>query len=126
MDITALVVSPDGTATLTRLTGLTSIQEAVGGYIEAFPIPLDTGIAVYGNEEAKLQGAERNVTAHRILDAIGWQPHPMDYPAGPLAIVGIEDSGGEDGWVEVDVPQHVLDTAERFRVPVTDNSKGLP
>lgn len=119
MNVTALVVSPDGTATLTQITGLTAMQDAVGGYIEAFPVPLDTGVAVYGNEESKLRGMERNVTAHRILDTLGWQVHAGDYPAGPIAIVGIENRGGEDGWVETDVPQRVLDIADRFRVPVT-------
>lgn len=120
MNVTALVVSPDGTATLTRITGLNAMQNAVGGYIEAFPVPLDTGIAAYGNEEAKLQGVERNVTAHRILDALGWQVAPGDYPAGPIAILGIENLGGEDGWVEVDVPQTALDAAHRIGVTIAD------
>lgn len=121
MNATALVVSPDGTATLTRINGLPGIQEAVGGYIEAFPVPLDTGVAVYGNEEAKLRGMERNVTAHRILDALGWAVRADDFPAGPIVFFGLVDTRSEDGWVETDVPQSVLDVAERFRVPVTDN-----
>ena len=123
MNATALVISPDGTATLTHITDLNAMQNAVGGWIEAFPLPLDTGVSVYGNEEAKVHGMERNVTAHRLLDALGWQPRPEDYPAGTLMFFGLVNRGGEDGWVETDVPQRVLDIAERLRVPVTNSPR---
>ena len=119
MNATALVVSPDGTATFTPITGLSGMRAAVGGDIEAFPIPLDLGVAAYGNEQAKLIGMERNVNAHRILDAIGWQAHPNDYPTGPIAFFGLVNTHSEDGWMETDVPQSVLDIAARFRVTVT-------
>lgn len=118
MNAKALVVATDGTATITPVTGLSEMQAAVGGYLEAFPISLDTGIAAYGNEEAKMRGMERNVNAHRILDAIGWQTQPNDYPAGPIAFFGIVNTHSEDGWMETDVPQSVLDIAERFRVTI--------
>lgn len=121
MNVTALVVSPDGTATLTRITGLNAMQNAVGGHIEALPVPLaDGGVCAYGNEEAKLSGLPRNVTAHRMLDIIGWQVGPGDYPAGPVLFLGTRNVGGEDGWIETDVSQTALDAAHRIGVTIAD------
>lgn len=114
---TALAVTTDGEGTLVRVTALSHIQDAVGGWIEALPLPLDTGVTAYGNEDAK-QVCVRNPHAHRLLDALGWSVYPGDYPGGTVLFFGCADLGGEDGVIEVDVPEHVLDTAAEVGITV--------
>jgi hypothetical protein len=53
--ITGLVVAPDATVTPIELggpdDGLGAMQRAVGGYIEALPIPLDPPLILWANED---------------------------------------------------------------------------
>lgn len=121
--ITALVVSPDGTGTLTQMPAsggamLRVVQDTVGGYIEALPIPLDTGVSAYGNEDAKRMGLAPNAAADMILTLMGWVRYPGDHLSGTIVFLGTEDSGTEDGWVHIDAPQVLLDAATTAGVPI--------
>ena len=91
---TRRVELPDGDSQLE------SLQELVGGYIEA--IGLWPNVTAYLNEEGKLIDLPVNHTASRLAlacEAIA----PMDYIAGPLVVIGFDPNTGENQDIPEDL-----------------------
>lgn len=126
--VTALSVTPDGAATFTTLPAgaparlLAVLRHLVGGDIEALPIPLDSGVTAYGNENAKALGLAVNHPADVVVTLLGWQRYPGDFLSGTVVFIGARHSGGEDGWVETDVPAFVIDAARTAGLTLTGDA----
>ncbi|MFT4471858.1 DUF3846 domain-containing protein [Arthrobacter sulfonylureivorans] len=91
----AITIAPDGSVMQADLPNtLEALQQAVGGYIEGLPSPLDDGWAAYGNEDAKIIGLEYNPVAHVVLVKFGGH-NPRDPITGPVVITGFDNDTGE-------------------------------
>ena len=83
--ITVVLCEPSKDARVTTIANsLVSLQQAVGGYIEAI-YPFDAPVAIICNEEGKLNGMELN---HALLDDSG---QIYEILAGPFLIAGLGD-----------------------------------
>ena len=104
--MTVLVVEPEKAPYTKDLgTDLKSMQETVGGYIQAV-YPYEEPVAVIVNEEGKLQGLPLN----RVLrDEAG---KPYDVIAGTMLVVGL----GEEDFCSLseDLMQKFT---EKFKIP---------
>ena len=106
-DITVLVVEPEKTPYVKTVpSGLASLQQEVGGYIQAiFPWEDDT-CCIICDEEAKLKHSPYN----RVLrDEDG---DIYDVIAGTFLIVGL----GEDNFVSLE-RKYIQKYAELFKAP---------
>lgn len=92
-----LVISVDGTRTVTAITGrsptLEELQSGVGGYIEVIPffstIEMDDGIhtcIALCNEEGKIRGLPPNPVAQTLWEATVGRKITEDYLVGPVII----------------------------------------
>lgn len=98
-EIEAVVVQPDGEVSKALVNGLQSYQQVVGGYIEGVFGP---DFVMYVNEEGLLKGLPYNESAS--LFASRAFNHPV-HLVGPVVIVGVGDSEGND----TSVHQSVMD-----------------
>jgi hypothetical protein len=105
----ALVIEPTHTPRLTRIDAyLPALQDLVGGYIEGLGAP-DADWHAYCNEEGKIEGLPINRFATALAHALGW---PVgDVLVGTVVFLGVGIAGNE-----ADVPNYVIDAAERLIV----------
>jgi len=110
-----LLVRADGTSTVEQpVLTLAYLQEKVGGSIEVTSGGTEDGIwSVYLNDEGKINGLPANERATRIARALNWQGMRGDVFAGDVLFLGPSDENGDD----TDVPQFVLDAAEKIPAP---------
>lgn len=91
--------------------GLDSLQAAVGGYIEALPVPGVQNATAYINEEGKFDSSLP--VNHRAT--LVWAKHellyPGDYIVGDLIITGLNNDTGE----QIPVPADFLPDLPRGR-----------
>lgn len=89
-------LTTDGTFSVRNDTPkLRDLQQAVGGYIEAFY--LDDGVVMFINEEGKIGSGDpyRNVAADAIAHAFGLGAMLSgDHIVGDVCFIGGEDDGG--------------------------------
>lgn len=106
--MTVLVVEPmQAPRVATIESGLESLQEAVGGYIEAV-YPFEDPVALVCNEEGKLDGLPLN---RGLYDAQG---HLYDIISGTFLVVGLsEESFGSL------TPEQIEKYTEMYRTPQT-------
>lgn len=76
---------------------LHALQTEVGGYIEAVGTEHE-GIAIYLNEEGKIEGLPANANTE-ALAALKVVLMPGDYIVGNVVVVGFDLETGEDGNV---------------------------
>lgn len=105
--ITALVVTPDGTAHTEHIdAGFQSIKALLDdGWLEAVSGVRGEWIA-YADEEGRLKHLQPNGLAAGIIMASGGNPVA---PVGNVVFVGERWVGGEDGYAESDVPKEMLE-----------------
>lgn len=109
MKKTMIRIDVDGTVTSIPNKGLGSLQEAVGGYVEA--VGCGDTHAAYLNEEGKLIGLPVNVVATRVwclMNATSAQ-NPPDLLCGPVVIVRVVDDAGEHDGEDYSPAQVVWD-----------------
>jgi hypothetical protein len=107
----ALVVRPDGTAEVVRVSRrLESWQELVGGSIEG--LSLSAEVRAFINEDGKALGLAMNVYAdamiRALLKSVGHTLMPGDYIVGPVVFLGPVDRYG----YETDVHPLVVEMAK--------------
>lgn len=110
--VRALVIHPDGHAEVKRVNpDLPVLQAVVGGNIEGI-YPRDSekfgDWHGYVDEDGKFKALDVNVVATRFAGMLGWMGYGMDVLCGPVILLGT------DGPEEADLPQPVIDAAERF------------
>lgn len=104
--MTILVVEPEKAPYSKELgTDLKSMQEAVGGYIQAV-YPYDDPVAIIANEEGKLQGLPLN---RALRDEDG---KPFDVIAGTMLVVGL----GDEDFCSL-TPELLQKFNEKFKTP---------
>lgn len=92
------------------VTTLEDISGLVGGWLEA--VTLDTDVALYCDEEAKLVGKPVNMLATQMAYALGWTRR--DVLAGDVVFLG------RRGPAETDVPERIValvDAVDPGRTP---------
>lgn len=93
----AILIPVDAVPQEIRLAGLKGLQDAVGGYIEG--AYLDDAVALYVNEEGKLNGMVFNPIATILWDYLreqaGHQVHG-DCLVGPAVLVGMAEGDNAD------------------------------
>lgn len=95
----AVVMLPDGTATIEQIDGsLGGLQALVGGNIEAVGLTCPTPATGYINEEGKMKGLPRNQRATFVANIM-----PSDWIAGPMIVLGGPDDEGNDTPIPDDV-----------------------
>ena len=104
--ITVLMVEPEKKPYVKEIDpGLSSLQQEVGGYIQAV-YPYEEPVAIICDEEAKLKGSDLN----RVLrDEDG---KIYDVIAGTFLIVGL----GEEDFASLK-PEHMKQFKEKFDTP---------
>jgi hypothetical protein len=106
---TALIVRPDGRATLgplplNPLACLTAIRDAIGGYFEA--VGGGGWVAYVADDDREFTaGLPPNHQADAIARAAGWNAYPGDFIKGTAVFLG------RNGADEADVPGRVLELA---------------
>lgn len=104
--ITVLVVEPEKKPYVKEISpGLSSLQNEVGGYIEAV-YPYEEPVAIICDEEGKLKGYELN---RALRDEDG---QIYDVLAGTFLIVGL----GEEDFTSLSL-QYIKHFEEKFRTP---------
>lgn len=102
--------------------GLKSMQQLVGGYIEA--LFLTDEVSAYINEEGKYNGSHRNEAGTALvkhaLSTVGRTLIPGDFIAGPLVLMGQSDDEGED----TSVPESVVELLNAVGVKI--GSRNVP
>jgi hypothetical protein len=96
--------------------GLATLQDLVGGYIEAAPTKGD--VTVFINEEGKLMGLPPNLEATFFWWGIAPFMKGHDVLSGTAVIVGPPDSDGNT----TPVPDHILAVLEGDWMPGGDVS----
>lgn len=79
---------------------LAALQEAVGGYIEALPVPPRFGgdeATAYINEEGKYTCEPNMAATDFMVPGVGI--FPTDYIAGPMVLLGYDPETGENADV---------------------------
>lgn len=103
--MTAILVNPDGTMSTIDLSGpddgLAAMQGAVGGYIEAVPVPTKPPMILWANEDGRALHLEINSWASMFM------AEPI---VGPVILTGGPDGHGG-----------VLDVPEIFRLIILEN-----
>jgi hypothetical protein len=129
----AVLLRETGEVETVHVEGLESLQEFVGGYIEAMSVGRDDATA-YGNDEAKLIGMEANDRAtafiygdreeaierekvarkeweargFAVIDASLDDPREP-YIAGPVVVTGFDPQTGETTPIPEDLADTLLD-----------------
>lgn len=93
----AIVLKVDASWCDYEVTGLESMQAAVGGYVELLELP--GGTLLWLDEEGKLKGRDVNVVATNITRNIGLMPG--DLIVGDVLLTGPLTDDGE-GYVDID------------------------
>jgi hypothetical protein len=106
-DIDVLVVTPDGHASIQKVDPhYTNLKELIGGgWLEAVGGVMGEWIA-YGDEEGNLKRLPLNPMAAGVIQAMGGSPV---LPVGTVVFTGQRYRGGEDGYVEADIPDEMRD-----------------
>jgi hypothetical protein len=110
----ALIIRPDGAATLTPLpvhplACATAIHDAIGGHYEA--IGQHGWIAYVAEDERQFpEGLRPNPGADVLARLLGWHWEFGDYAKGVAVFMG------RDGADEIDVPDHVIMLARQAGV----------
>lgn len=107
MTINALVIQPDGaTEVVETATHFEDFRRLIGGgWLEGVGASIGDDWTGYCDEEGRLKGLPVNEKATALARALGW---PGDFLVGAVVFVGL-DHRGEDGAVEVDVPQRIIE-----------------
>lgn len=100
----ALIITPDGAATLTPLPANEAqaaavISAAIGGPLE--PI-LGADWCAYVDEDYTRHGQAVNGVGDHLARMLGWHAHPGEVLCGPVVFLG------RQGARETDVPESVL------------------
>ena len=104
--ISVLVVKPEKKPYMKEISsGLSSLQNEVGGYIQAV-YPYEEPVAIICDEESKLKGRKLN----RVLRDEDGQIY--DVIAGTFLIVGL----GEENFTSL-TPEHAKQFKEKFDTP---------
>lgn len=104
--IQVVLCEPGKNACITTINNtLESLQQIVGGYIEAV-YPFDDSVAIICNEEGKINGMELNRTLRDENDKV------YDILAGPFLIVGL----GEEDFASL-APEHLEKYRNLFEYP---------
>jgi hypothetical protein len=85
-----MIIKTDGTKETIASFNLETLQEAVGGHLEALFI--GNGIYLYLNEEGKLMGLPYNAVATSLASR---SLQANDYIAGNVVVCGCDDFGNE-------------------------------
>lgn len=115
---TALQVKTSGEVTELDLTSdsLTTLQTAVGGWVQA--IDLASDLSMWCNEEGKLTGLPHNPYAQFMWDKV-FGAH-TDYIVGDIVLTGGTDSEGETIGLtqeQVDIIKAVTAKVQKFVEP---------
>lgn len=118
MGKTALQVKTSGEVTELDLTSdsLTTLQTAVGGWVQA--IDLASDLSMWCNEEGKLTGLPHNPYAQFMWDKV-FGAH-TDYIVGDVVLTGGTDSEGETIGLtqeQVDIIKAVTAKVQKFVEP---------
>lgn len=94
---------------------LATMQSAVGGYIEAVPVPVARLVALV-NEDGLSMNLPRNPVGTRVLLELGWIPRPSDVDIrGP--VVFIAHVNGTETGLSNGLAAQILDAHSRVRQP---------
>lgn len=110
----AIVVQPDGTVEVKSLAGYNDIKaELNDGWLELVPVGGDQFV-LYVDEDGISKGLPRNQVATdavtKMLAKLERGLLPGDYIKGPAVFIGQRMSEDpEEGYVESDLPQEVID-----------------
>lgn len=113
----AIVIQPDGKATLENPTTLEDFQKLVGGDIES--VNWNESVTAYVNEDGKMLGLPLNSRATTLAHhtyKIGLAPD--DCIVGPLVLVGMVDAEG----IDTDVPEHLIDKIVGITIDCLDST----
>jgi hypothetical protein len=104
MMVKALFIPVSGPARIEEVerNDLRSMQDLVGGYLEAVWLPGAGRAHLYVNEEGKLNGLPMNVVANTL-----W--HRLTGPSGDVLVGDALVLGGTAAGNEADCPQWVVD-----------------
>jgi hypothetical protein len=68
---------------------LAALNRAVGGYIEPCPLPAETALIAYVNEDGEALGLDPNPAGTAVLRALGWRGWTSGpFVLGPVVILG--------------------------------------
>lgn len=96
---------------------LKTLQEAVGGNIEALTSPVRRDLICYINENGKQLELPRNARAEAFLRSIGIRLYEWDWISGNMVVCGMLNEQGENDGDEHDVPEDILEgTLEMFEM----------
>ena len=101
----AISIPVAGSIEQIEISDLQSMQEAVGGWIEAVRFPSDPSMVAYCDEEGKLRGKPVNVRATDLLNTNGWRG---DFLVGTVLITSATPDG-ETADLDPDFARMILD-----------------
>lgn len=110
--IQGLIVQPDGTHSVESIgNDWQSIKQIIDGWLEVVGGELGKWIA-YGDEEGNLKRLPVNPVAGLLIHQMGGNPV---VPCGTVLFVGQKYVGGEDGYIDADIPEELVNLVSMLR-----------
>lgn len=110
---TGILIRPDNEISRYDYGGLTDMQQAVGGYIEAIRWPDRPNVIAYCDEEGQIKGLEPNMFATVLLIPTVHRS-TMGIIVGPVLITRVDPATGDQDDLDPELADRLIELGRKL------------